>query len=444
MTAQYLITGNSAIAISDSVEAGVRHGALAPGAALPSVRALAAELAVSPATVAAAYQRLRDRGIVVTAGRHGTRVRAVTPIAATRAARASMPVPSGLRDLAAGDPDPRLLPNLGPILREVADELAARDGAVGYAEGEPLPELLALARQRLPELPGDASYTLVSGALDGLDRLLAARLRPGDRVAVEDPGWAALLDLVAAQGLVPVSMPVDDQGPTVAGVRAALAAGARAAVVTARAQNPTGGAVSADRAAELRPLLRDVFVIEDDHAGELADVPLHPVGGGATWAFLRSAAKPYGPDLRCAVLAGDAETVSRVEGRLRLGAGWVSTVLQRTLLRLWRDPGIGAGIEAAGRAYDQRRSALVTALARHGVAASGRTGINVWVPVPDETRAVASLRDAGYAVTPGHVYRTATGPGIRLTAATLGLDEVEPLAAAVAAALAGGPAPITR
>ncbi|WP_212832969.1 aminotransferase class I/II-fold pyridoxal phosphate-dependent enzyme [Catellatospora sp. TT07R-123] len=443
MSEQYRITGGSAIAISDSVEAGVRHGALAPGAALPSVRVLAEELRVSPATVAAAYQRLRGRGIVVTAGRHGTRVRAVTPIAASRAARASVPVPPGLRDLAAGDPDPALLPDLAPILREVADELAVL-GPVGYAGGGPLPELLELARERLPQLPGDASYTLVSGALDGLDRLLAARLRPGDRVAVEDPGWAALLDLVAAQGLVPVSMPVDDEGPVVDGVRAALAAGARAVIVTTRAQNPTGAAVSEQRARELRPLLRDVFVIEDDHAGELAPVPLHPVGGGATWAFLRSAAKPYGPDLRCAVLAGDAETVSRVEGRLRLGAGWVSTVLQRALLRLWRDERVAAGIEAAGRAYDQRRAALLTALAERGVAASGRTGINVWVPVPDETGAVASLRDAGYAVTPGHVYRTATGPGIRLTIATLAPDEAGPLAAAVAAALAGGPAPISR
>ncbi len=422
----------------------MRGGGLAPGDALPSVRALATELSVSPATVAAAYQRLRDRGIVVTAGRNGTRVRPVTPIAAGRAGRA-VPLPAGMRDLSDGEPDPVLLPSLAPVLHAVAAELAAGEiTLLRYAEGGPLPELLAHARTRLPELPGAAAHTLVSGALDGLDRLLAARLRPGDRVAVEDPGWAALLDLVAARGLVPVSMPVDDEGPTEQGVRAALAAGARAAIVTVRAQNPTGASVSAARAAALRPLLRDVFVVEDDHAGELAAVPSHPVAGGAHWAYVRSASKPYGPDLRCAVLAGDPETVSRVAGRLRLGPGWVSGLLQRTLLELWRDPAAQRAVAAAGRVYDERRDALVAALRRRGVAVSGRTGINVWVPVPDETGAVTALRDAGFAVAPGHMFRTAAGPGIRITVATLRADEVEPLAAAVAAAVLPAPGAVLR
>lgn len=441
MTVRYPITGGTATAIASCVEEGVRLGGLAPGDALPSVRALAEELAISPATVAAAYQRLRDRGIVVTAGRHGTRVRPVTPIATGRAARA---VPEGVRDLSDGEPNPALLPELAPVLRRVAQTFAAGVAPMRYADAGPLPELLEQARTRLTGLPDGAAYTLVYGALDGIDRLLGARLRPGDRVGVEDPGWAALLHLIAAHGLVPVSMPVDDDGPLPDGVRAAVAAGARAVVITTRAQNPTGGAVSAVRSAELRPLLRDLFVIEDDHAGELAAVPSHPVASGAHWAYVRSASKPYGPDLRCAVVAGDPETVSRVEGRLRLGPGWVSGLLQRTLLELWRDPAAQRAVAMAGRVYDERRDGLVDALRRRGVAASGRTGINVWVPVPDETGAVTALRDAGFAVGAGHAFRTATGPGIRITVATLRADEVEPLAAAVAAAVLPSPGAVLR
>ncbi|MEV7226362.1 MULTISPECIES: aminotransferase class I/II-fold pyridoxal phosphate-dependent enzyme [Polymorphospora] len=430
MTAQYQPTGTTAAGISASIEAGVRGGDLPPGAPLPAVRALAADLGVSPATVASAYRTLRQRGVVETAGRGGTRIRPRPPVATTRSALRPA-VPAGVLDLSAGDPDRRLLPPLPAV--PPADP-------VGYAAGGVLPELADLARARLAADGVDATaLTLTNGALDGIDRLLTGHLRPGDRVGVEDPGWGNLLDLVAALGLEPVPVPVDGDGPTVAGLRRALANGIRALVVTTRAHNPTGAAVTAARAAALRDVLAghpDLLLIEDDHAGELASVPLAPLAGATrTWAFLRSVSKPYGPDLRLAVLAGDEATVARVAGRMRIGAGWVSTLLQRTVVRLWRDPATGRRITAARESYDRRRTALVTALAARGVPATGHTGINVWVPVPDETRAVTTLRDSGYAVAPGSLYRLASAPGIRITVTPLDDADVPGLAAAVAAAV---------
>ncbi|NEA49280.1 GntR family transcriptional regulator, partial [Streptomyces sp. SID10815] len=73
------------------------------------------------------------------------------------------------------------------------------------------------------------------------------------------------------------------------------------------------------------------------------------------------------------------------------------------------------------------------------VAARGRSGMNVWVPVPDETGAVARLLHAGWAVAPGARFRLSAPPGIRITVSTLRDGEPERLADAVAAAL--GPAP---
>ncbi|MCZ7439067.1 aminotransferase class I/II-fold pyridoxal phosphate-dependent enzyme [Micromonospora sp. WMMC241] len=436
MAAHYQLTGSTSAAISASVESGIRTGALAPGDALPAVRALAGQLGVSPATVAKAYQELRHRGLVATAGRHGTRVRPRPPVAGRRAALAPPPRP-GTRDLSDGHPDRRLLPPLGPHLAALAAEVGT---PTGYADAAVLPELADAARDRFAAdgVPA-AELTVTGGALDGIERLLAAHLRPGDAVAVEDPGWANLLDLVAALGLRTVGVPVDDEGPSVAGVRAALAAGVRALVVTSRAQNPTGAAVSAERAAALRTLLAgraDLLLIEDDHAAELARVPLHPLAGATpAWAFVRSVSKPYGPDLRLAVLAGDEATVARVAGRARVGAGWVSTVLQRLVLSLWRDPATAELVRRAADGYDRRRDGLVAALAAHGLAAHGRTGINVWVPVPDETVAVTALRDAGWSVAPGGLYRIAAAPAVRITVSPLDEPDLPPLAAALARAL---------
>jgi DNA-binding transcriptional MocR family regulator len=437
-----VIAGGSAVEIAASVEAAVRSGTLASGASLPPVRRLAADLGVAPATVAAAYRGLRERGVVETAGRNGTRVRARPPVLARPAVRRRGPLvlPPGVRDVSLGEPDPALLPELGDALRRAADT-ASRPA--NYSAAGPLPELLDLAAERLAALgvpvPA-AALTVTSGALDAVERLLGAHLRPGDRVGVEDPGWANLIDLVAALGLVAVPVPVDANGPTVPGVRHALDAGVAAIIVTARAQNPTGAAVSPARAAALRPLLAgrpDLLVIEDDHSGELDELPLAPLAGaGQRWAFVHSASKAYGPDLRVAVVAGDETTIARVEGRQRLGAGWVSTLLQRLVLDLWRDERVAARVAAAGPAYARRRDGLVAALAAHGVAVTARSGFNVWVPVSDETLAVTALRDAGWAVSPGSRYRLASAPGIRITTSTLTPDDATVLAAAVATVLA--------
>jgi DNA-binding transcriptional MocR family regulator len=225
-----------------------------------------------------------------------------------------------------------------------------------------------------------------------------------------------------------------------------LAGGVAAAIVTTRAQNPTGAAVTRRRSAALRALLKGhpgVLVIEDDHAAELSPVPLHPLAGATgSWAFVRSVSKPYGPDLRLAVVAGDEATVARVEGRMRVGAGWVSTMLQRLVIDLWRDPSVPALVRAAADSYAERREALLAALRSRGLVAHGRTGINVWVPVADETAALARLRDDGYAVSPGSLYRVAAPPGLRITVSPLDPAQVEPLAGAVARAVrpvAGGP-----
>jgi DNA-binding transcriptional MocR family regulator len=399
---------------------------------------LAGSLHVSPATVAKAYGELRRRGVVETDGRRGTRVRSRPAVASPRGSL-RLPIPAGVLDLSAGDPDTALLPTLGPELREVAASIGP---PVGYAAAGAMPELVDAARPRLSAdgVPvREAEVTVTAGALDAIERLLTVHLRPGDAVAVEDPGWANLLDLLAALGLRPVPVEVDDEGPVPASLGPALRAGARAVVVTARAQNPTGAAVTARRATALRRLLGgfpEILLIEDDHAAELAGVPLHclgPVTG--SWAFVRSASKPFGPDLRIAVLAGDEATVARVVGRMRIGTGWVSTILQRLLLRLWQDEQVTAAIAAAERDYAVRRRALLDALSARGVEARGATGINVWVRVPDEALTVAALRDAGYAVAPGSRFRIDAPPGIRLTVSPLSGDHIEPLADAVAAAV---------
>src|SRR5439155_16399575 len=123
---QYRIQAASADELVRSVEAGVASGALRPGQQLPSVRRLAAEVGLSPGTVAAGMAELRRRGIVLSERRRGTRVTKAPPISSSRVL---LPVPPGARDLSRGNPDPALLPDVRRAL--------ARAGAPVHLYGDP-------------------------------------------------------------------------------------------------------------------------------------------------------------------------------------------------------------------------------------------------------------------------------------------------------------------
>jgi len=180
----------------------------------------------------------------------------------------------------------------------------------------------------------------------------------------------------------------------------------------------------------------DVLVIEDDHAGEVAGGSAQTVTTGRSrWAVIRSVSKTLGPDLRVALLAGDAVTVARIEGRQALGPGWVSYLLQETVAELWQDPATRRLLEQASAAYARRRARLIADLAAAGIAATGQTGMAVWVPVSDEVGTTSALLDRGWAVAPGERFRTASPAGIRIGIATLTAAESARLAADLASVL---------
>ena len=430
----YHITGSTAGDIALSIETAVRAGGLQGGDRLPTVRSLAAQLGVSPVTVAAAYRRLNERGVVSTSGRRGTHVCPGGPIPTRHGTPA---LPPGVRDLATGNPDPHLLPDLGAATARLTLPRHL------YGDEANRADLLVLAAADLHRdgIAADA-VAVVGGAMDGIERTLQAHLRAGDRVAVEDPGYPPLRDLLGALGLAAEPVAIDDSGILPDELERVLARGAAACVVNPRAQNPTGAALDTRRAADLCSVLAahpGVLLVEDDHAGAVSGAPslsLSP-GHDGPWAVLRSVAKMLGPDIRVAIMAGDPGTVARVDGRQRLGTAWVSHILQELVVVLWRDPATAALLAQATATYSERRQALIDALAAHGLRAHGRSGLNVWVPVAEEAAMVQFLLGRGWGVRGGERHRLRSAPAIRVTISDLLPDESERLAADIAELVRG-------
>jgi DNA-binding transcriptional MocR family regulator len=436
--AQYQIGGSTAREIASSVEASIREGLVRTGDQLPTVRALAERLGTSPATVNAAYRILRQRGLVVGEGRRGTRVAPrppVRPPADVAAREPSVQRTAGVRDLTIGLPDPELLLPVQPVLERIDLDAKMRISSLESID----PELLALATEsfRSDGLPVD-SIAVMAGAFDGVERVLQAHLRPGDRVVVEDPAYTSTRDILLALGLVAVPVPVDEFGALPEPFEARLEQGVEAVVLVPRAQNPFGSAMDAERSSELQAVIAkhpDVVIVEDDHAGIVSGASFSTIVTPAArrWAVIRSTSKVLHPDLRVALMAGDAATIARVEGRQALGTRWVSHVLQAIVVELLRDPGFTDNAARARDAYTSRREAMIGALAARGVPAHGRSGLNVWVPVRQEAPVVGALLDAGWLVAAGEQFRIHTPPGIRITISALRDGEAELLADEVAA-----------
>jgi DNA-binding transcriptional MocR family regulator len=429
----------SAKGLAHAVSRAVRDGALQPGARLPPIRALATHLGLSPTTVSAGWTLLARSGAIRTDGRRGTTVAGVQEAVPGRYRRALERQLDFDLDLSTGTPDPALLPDLGPALSELTT--AGIPGT--YLDDPVVPGLLKVLRAQWPYPPEE--LMVVDGAMDALDLVSRSMLRFGDRVVVEHPGFPPLLDLLESIGVEVVGVPVDSAGLCPEPLAAALTVAGtstRAVFLQPRAQNPTGASMTRQRARELAPILAQAGqagmpVIEDDSAGAVAATA--PISLGQ-WIpgqviHIRSFSKSHGPDLRLAAMSGPGELLREVIHRRQLGQGWTSRLLQRMLLSLLTDPVAVADVDRARDEYTRRRVALVTALTSRGVEVAGGDGLNLWVPVNDESAAIVRLASQGVGVTPGTPFDVLPGDGGHLRV-TVGLvaDGYEELADLLAAA----------
>ncbi|MFE3258471.1 PLP-dependent aminotransferase family protein [Nocardia sp. NPDC059091] len=432
----------TAAGIAAGIGQRIRSGALAPGTRLPTVREVARELKVSPVTVNQAWRALAAAGAIVARGRAGTFVQdaphAPRAPAAGRYQRLHPHSDSVFRiDLSRGTPDPALLPDLTAALRGLGDDGRIDDLSATYLGEAVLPELEAAVRADWPARA--ERFTILDGALDAVDRLLAAHVRLGDAVAVENPCFPPFLDLLARLGARPVPIDLDESGMRPDRLAAALAARSPVLVLLQpRAQNPTGASLSARRVRELADVLADAAVVaggtpvivEDDHSSGITHAPLRSLAARlpTRTVHIRSYSKSHGADLRLAAVGGPADLLDPLLERRMLGPGWTSRLLQRVLLHMLTDDAARTTVTTARGIYRARADALRKSLSHHDIRLPRGDGINLWFPVTDENAAMISLAAAGIKAAPGGPFEVTDHPHtdhLRLTVAALA-DSVIP------------------
>ena len=412
----------------------IASGDLAPGDRLPTVRELAAQLGVSPATVSHAWQALAGVGLIISRGRSGSFVRAERTTWLPPRSRSLTELPDARLDLSTGTPDPLLLPDLGPALSRVS----SRAATLSYFNDPVIPELEELLLASWPFDPG--TLTIVDGAMDAISRTLDLLLRFGDRVAVENPGFPPVFDLLEHYGTERVPVELDGEGMRPDSLALALQRSPAAIVLQPRTQNPSGVSMTVDRARELARVIRTsrgaehTLVIEDDHSGEISSA-----GDVSLGTFLpdrvihiRSFSKSHGPDLRIAAVGGPKEFMDRFIARRILGPGWTSRMLQTILFDLLTEPETVDQVALARRTYRERQTAMADALRASGWDVGAADGINLWLRVDDERDTVVQLAAAGIRVAAGTPFLAS--PGGQFVRVTVG--QVREDFAAVGAQLA--------
>lgn len=213
-------SGGRRAGLERALRAAIRTGRLAPGAPVPSTRALAGHLGLSRGTVTAAYDQLTAEGYLTTVPGSGTRV--------AEAATRGSPRPP-----AAGPDEPRapahdLLPGR-PDLSTFPSSAWLREALAGY-----------LGRARGVHAD-PARIVITSGYAQSLG-LLATVLAGAGPAAMEEPGHPFHRAIVRRAGLDIVPLAVDDLGARPGGLgRAGIA------VLTPAHQYPAGATLAPDR-----------------------------------------------------------------------------------------------------------------------------------------------------------------------------------------------------
>ena len=445
--------------IARAISADIRRGRLKPGDALPGSRTLAASLGVHRNTVLAAQRELEAEGWIRSL-RHSMRVAEELPQSPTQgrallrgglgfaleAPQAplwpSRPERQGTLAFGGGVPDLRLVPT-DWLARAYGRALRSRP-LMGYGDPKGELRLRAGLAGMLSQVRGLAvgpdQLMVVGGSQMALDLVARTLLRPGDRVAVEDPGYAPAWATLRAAGAELVPVPVDGEGLRVDVLAERLREHPiRALYCTPHHQYPTTVTMTAARRLRLLELARThrMAVLEDDYDFEFhfdgsPVLPLASADQAGVVVYMGTLSKVLAPGLRLGFLAGPQTLIEALAARRHIADRQGDQVLERAVAELLEDGLLPRHVRKMRRVYQARRGVLAEALRQSLGDVIGFDlppgGMSLWLradPALDVEAWARRAEEKGVVFYPGHRYdfHGRALPNLRLGFSTL--NEVE-------------------
>ncbi len=382
------------------LRAAIVDGRAAGGTRLPSTRDLAARLGVSRKTTLDAFERLGSEGYLTTRPGDGTFVAdglarvphepdaapfgraAETPVGDSAVAHPvwaelpdalAMPAPQtpARFDFRGGVTDKALFP-FDAWRRCLHHALRQQARGVGQYHDPAGDQQLRLAIARYVAFSRAVGCNwpdviVTQGAQQALDLTARVIVRPGDVVAVEDPGYPPARAAFTALGATVIGVPVDAHGI----VTARLPAEARLVYVTPSHQFPLGMPMSLERRVALLEWAqrRRAVIIEDDYDGEYRFEgrpmeSLKSLDRAGLVAYVGTFSKTIFPELRIGY-AIPPRSLHPALCKAKQIADWhTCTLTQTALARFMLDGDFARHLRRMQKHYDARRTMLIAHLRR--------------------------------------------------------------------------------
>jgi DNA-binding transcriptional MocR family regulator len=437
---------NSSDALVDRLRSEL--GALAPGARLPSTRALIDRDRVSPVTVSRALAELSAEGLVVTRPGAGTFKAEPPPRTGPvdyswqTAVLADREI--SIRSLSFGVPEDDesvislstgyLHPALMPIraLASAGARAARRPGVWNLPPESGLIGLRTWVARAFGASVQPRDVTITPGGQGALSSVLRAIVPAGEPMLVESPTYIGAIAVLRAAGIRPVPVPTDADGIIPELLASAFErTRARAVLIQPTYQNPTGAVLAHERRGEVLRIAQEAgaFIVEDDYArwlGHSDHVPpplLHDDTEGRV-IHLSAVTKATSSNLRIGAVIARGPVIERVRALRLVTDLLVPRLVQETALEFVSGPGWTRHLnwlrdELADRCA-RFAADVATLLPAVHVALRPSGGLHLWGRLPDHVDDVAAAdaaRRAGVAVLPGRPFFPAepTAPHLRLT-----------------------------
>ncbi len=366
----------------------ILEGRLRAGDLLPPSREMARNLEVSRSTVGVAYDRLWGEGLVTSRMGSGTFVSDLgldatygNDLGSGDVLRA-LPKWDGWEaptvfarpaeyDFRTGVPDASLFP-FAPWRRLVAAQFepaAVGGGVYGHPAGDRrLREAIArhIVVSRGVQATAD-DIVITAGTQQAVDVIARAMLRPGDCVALEDPGYPPPRLLLESSGARVQGVPVDDQGIVVD----AIPDDARLVYATPSHEWPLGVLLSLPRRLALLDWAssRNAAIIEDDYDSEFRYggrplEPLRSLDSGGRVIYVGSFSKTLLPTLRIGFIVAPPSVRHAMQGAKFL-MDWHSALpLQAALASFIEEGGFARHLRKMRGVYEKRHELIVNTLQR--------------------------------------------------------------------------------